>query len=228
MFETINQFDTFSPSNQAEGLPVQARQELQEVKQLEREEQERLQTELNREEQLATQPQPNQPLIKLHFAELAEQLTEKVTSIKDLESYLEARSVLFETLKTCQKMLEWHEEKTLIPRLEQEQNRTIKVNKWQLSYKPSQKTAIDINKLKAALSNPEHVKYFFKKPEFKPMNQCKDLLLKLGVYGDVYTTKTGKKPILHITDTNTVRRKAEEIDLQPEEEDLSREEQIYN
>lgn len=216
---------TASPSVlTAEGWLAQQRRELQETNQLALEEEKELQSESNKlesgdsadsdaKELINSNNSSNQPSLKLNILEALELITDKITALPTFE-YLPARSEFMQILKICLKRLEKHEEKTFIPLLEAEPNRTLRLGKYAVTYKPSQKTVIDENKLKQALPNPEQFKFFLKPAEFKNMQECKTLLLKLRVFSDVFATKLGKKPILHISDTNTLKR---EIENQEEE-----------
>jgi hypothetical protein len=227
MFETINPLD-----QQAEGLQAQARQEMQEIKQLEEEQQEQARQEIDQADKHLTPA--NYPLRKLNLLDALERVTNKITQL-DPHNYLQARTEFLQTLKICQKRLEKYEEKTFIPILEKEGKDTLRLGKFEVSFKPSQKIAIDETKLKAALTNPNQFNIFLKKPEFKPMQECKALLLALGIYSDVFTVKEGKKPILNITDTNTIRRRLEEVETDEDEAqglvspnaELTREDQVY-
>jgi hypothetical protein len=183
-------------------------QEQQEINQWQREEQERLLAETN---QFSQQPANPQNLVKVNLLDMLELVTHNIKALPP-EEYLEARSQLLQTLKLCQKLLEKHEERTFLPLLKEQQTDTLRYGKYEVSYKVSEKRGIDERKLRAALLDPEHIKLFLKPQEFKPIVECRELLFKLGIYSDVYTTKQGKKPILHITDTNTIKTKLEEVE----------------
>jgi hypothetical protein len=157
--------------------------------------------------------------VRLNILEALDLITEKMTTLPNPEQYLQMREELTNTLKICQKRLEQYEEKTFIPMLERHQTDNLRLGKYEVSYRPSKKRIIDMEKLKTALiDNPQQINLFLKKPEFKTLEKCRQLLLKLGVYSDVYSVKIGKQPILNIKDTNTIKRKLEETaELEDEE-----------
>lgn len=165
-----------------------------------------------------TNPERLQPINAL---ELFEHFTDIATSIKDASTYLEFRSQLLDTLKRCQRSLEIHEARTFIPLLAEMKTDTMRFGKYEVSYKPSSKRAIDMKKLQAAVSNWEILELLFKPKEFKPLHQCREILFKNGVYSDVYTTKIGKKPILHIIDANTIKKELEPQEVEETEEENS-------
>ncbi len=203
-----------------EGWLAQERQELQEINQLEREQEQNLQSEINpfEDRQLIPESQNSQPLTKLNLLDALDLITDKIIELKEEASYLQARTEFLQILKICQKRLEKHEEKTFIPILEGEQTDTLRLGKYEITYKPSKKRTIDEKKLEQVLPRSEQFKLFLKPPEFKNIQECQNLLLKLGIYSDVYTTKLGKKPILNIVDTNLIKRKLEEEEQETADE----------
>lgn len=194
-----------APALELEGLQEQqAPQEFEQVNQLEREEIDTVQENLN---QLSTTN--NQHFVKLNLLDTLEFITEKITKLSEPTTYLQARSEFLQTFKLCLKLLERHEENTFIPMLEKADTDTLRLGRYEISFKPSKKTVIDEGKLKNALQDPNQIKVFLKQPEFKTLPECRRLLLNLGILSDVFTIKEGKKPILNIIDTNTVKRKLE-------------------
>lgn len=161
---------------------------------------------------------PTKIFVKHNLLDFIDLFTEQLTNIKDMETYLQVRSEFLQVLKLSEKTLALHETKTFIPMLEQHSTDSLRFGKWEVSYKPSQKREIDAGKLTAALPKPELIGKFYKKPEFKTLPECQRLMHKLGVYSDVFTTKQGKKPILKIIDTNTIKQEIEEIEDAPVEE----------
>lgn len=226
-------FNIFTPSKEAtalnspvletEGLHEQAhRQEPEQLKQLERQESEAIQESLN---QLATKDLDHQAIVKLNLLDTLDFITDKITKLQEPTVYLQARTEFLQTLKICQKRLERHEENTFIPMLEAKQTDNLKLGKWEVTFRPSKKTVIDEDRLKIALPNPEQLKLFLKPPEFKTLPECRRLLLNLNIFCDVYTVKQGKKPILNIIDTNTIKREIESQGQEIEEDEPTAENQ---
>jgi hypothetical protein len=160
----------------------------------------------------------NQALVKLNLLDALDFITDKITKLEDPTSYLQARSEFLKSLNFCQNRLEKHEKKTFIPMLEKQKTDTLRLDKYVISFKPSKKTVIDSEKLTQALSSREQIAIFQKPPEFKTLPECRRLLLNLGILSDVFTIKQGKKPILNIIDTNTIRRPLAEVEMNEAEE----------
>jgi hypothetical protein len=221
MFNTfkMHEITTENPPIFEEGFQAQQRKECQEIQQLEREEEQKLQAEINQFEdnQLRLANRNNPPLVKQNLLDTLYLMTDKIIDLKEPTSYLQARTEFIQMLKLCQKRLEKHEEKTFIPLLAKEQTDTLRLGKYEITYKPSKKRTIDASKLKQALPSPEQFKLFLKPPEFKNMQECQNLLFNLGILSDVYTIKEGKKPILNIVDTNTIKRPLVEVEDEAEE-----------
>ncbi len=210
-----------NPPNFEEGRHAQERQEWQEINQLEREEEESAQSEINQfeDKQLTLANLNNQPFVKLNLLDALDLMTDKIIELQEPTSYLQARSEFTQMLKFCQKRLEKYEEKTFIPMLAEKQTDTLRLGKYEITYKPSKKRTIDEFKLKQVLPSAEQFKLFLKAPEFKNMQECQNLLLSLGIYSDVYTEKLGKKPILNIIDTNTIKRSLADEQQEVEEDE---------
>lgn len=170
----------------------------------------------------ANQPAISQPLVKLNLLDTLEFITSKITELEDTESYLQARTEFLEVLKRCEKRLARHEENKFINLMNEQETDTLRFGRYEVTYQLSKKTVIDSNKLKNALETtgkPEQFNLFLKESEFKTLPKCRHLLKKLNILSDVYGIKEGKKLILNIVDTNTIKQEVESIETAETEEE---------